>query len=148
MAGGIISNWKLTLDPAGTPLVLVNYGDKLVDEVSFSWTRGVGVESLVRSAAPHMEDEQNVSATITFDRYDDSDTDANVRKALMQSLLTALTLAKKPLRIEVQGIADRYWTCAEALVSSYRPGRYVGSGKPRRLTGYQILATGLSETGV
>jgi hypothetical protein len=102
----------------------------------------------VRSAAPHREDEQNVSATITFDRYDDSDTDANVRKALLQSLLTSLTLDKKPLKIEVQGITDRYWTFAEALVSSYRPGRYVGSGKPRRLTGYQILAIGLSETGV
>jgi hypothetical protein len=148
MAGGIISNWKLTLDPAGTPLVLVNYGDKLVDEISLGAERLATLTPLVRSAAPHMEDEQNVSATITFDRYDDSDTDANVRKALLQSLLTSLTLDKKPLKIEVQGITDRYWTFAEALVSSYRPGRYVGSGKPRRLTGYQILAIGLSETGV
>jgi hypothetical protein len=148
MAGGVQSNWKLTLDPAGTPLVLVAVGDRLADEVAMDFQRLANLIPLVRSAAPLLKDGKNVSGTIGFSRYDDSDTDANARKAQIQSALAALTLGVKPLKLEASGITDRYWQFASALVTTFRPAKYVGSPKARRLTSYQILVTTLSEVAV
>lgn len=148
MAGGITSNWKLTLDPGGTPVVLVAIGDKLADEILFSSQRGSELTPMVRAAAPRLRDGKNVSATISVTRYDDSSTDADARKALMQALITALSTAPKELKIEVSGITDRYWKFANALVTSYQPGKYIGSPKPRRITSFSITATTLTEVAV
>jgi hypothetical protein len=49
MAGGVQSNWKLTLDPAGTPQVLVNIADRLAAEVE-AGNRSLGL--LPPHAAP------------------------------------------------------------------------------------------------
>jgi len=148
MAGGIYSNWKITLDPGGTPLVLVNYLDRLESEIDLSAQRPVSVIPLVNAAAPLLQDGKNVSVTLAFARYDDSDTDANARKALMQSILTALAAESKILKIEVSGITDRYWQFASALVTAFRPVRYRDAPVARRLTSYQIVATGLTEVAV
>jgi hypothetical protein len=148
MAGGIISNWKLTLDPTGTPLVLVTYGDKLLDEIQFSASRGYQVIPLVRAAAPRIQDGKNVSYTLGISRYDQASTDADARKALMQAMITALTGTPKELKLEVSGITDRYWKFAKALVTDYAPGKYVGASKPRRVTSLNIIATTLTEVAV
>ena len=148
MAGGVQSNWKLTLDPGGTPQVLVNIADRLAAEVMMDFQRLASLIPLVRSGSPFLKDGKNVSGVISFARYNDADTDALVRKAIMQSVLTALTLPVAVLKIESSGITDRYWEFAQALVTTFRPEKYVGSPKARRLTIYQITVVGLSEVVV
>ena len=145
---GVTSNWKLTLDPAGTPIVLVAIGDRLAGEIEFGGERGFQLVPLVRSAAPFLRNGRNVSASISFGLYKSTTTDALARKELMQDMLTALALDKKPLKIEASGITDRYWLFAEALVTSHRPQRDYGPNAARRLTTYQIIATTLTVVAV
>lgn len=148
MPGGVTSKWKLTLDPDGTPIVLVAIGDKLEDEIDFGGSREAGVTPKVRSAAPHLHDGMNVVADIAFARYLDTATDAERRTAIMRDMLSALSLGKKPLKIEADGVWDKYWQFAEALVTTHRPRPYLSSPTSRRLTVYQITAISLSEVAV
>ncbi len=144
---GIISNWKLTLDPASTAVVLVNIGDKLVDEIEWGMSREVLVEPLVRSDTPFLDDGGNASVSIGYARYDDSDTDALSRQALLAAMLTAFATDPKILKIEVSGVTDRYWQFSAALVTSYKPGRYLNSSRSRRITSCNLLAAGMTQVG-
>ena len=147
MPGGIISKWKLTLDPAGSPTVLVDVGDKLEDELSLGLTRLVSVTPLVRAAAPVLRNQKNAQTQISFAIYQDAATDAASRQDMLVGMLTAVSAEPKPLKIEVSGITDRYWQFANAIVTGITPLRYISGKVPRRLTRYDITAVSLSQVG-
>jgi hypothetical protein len=147
MPGGIVSNWKLTLDPAGTPLVLINIGDKLEEELSIGLSRLIDVIPLVRGTAPLIRNRGNAVTQLSYAIYQDAASDAVSRQDLLTSLITSLSADPKPLKVEISTITDRYWQFASAIISDVTPLRYIPAKNPRRLTRYSITATSLSQVG-
>lgn len=141
-----ISEWKLTFDPAGTPLVLLDLTSELDGDVDWGMDRVFSLTPLVRGAAPILRDGKNVSASIRFTVFSDTTTDAASRSAMLAAMIVALTPGTKPLQVEALGVTDRYWTFATALVTSIKPARGVIVPPGRRATTYNITAVSLSET--
>lgn len=144
----ILSNWKLTFDPAGTPLVLLAYGDAIEGELRFPLKRGLEVVPLADAPAPFLRATGNSVVTIEFDVFPYLATDALARAAVMQSLITADALAKKPLKVEVSGVTDKYWLFSTSYLSDHNPGRRLQSARARLVKSYTLTCTGLSEVAV
>lgn len=142
---GVISNWKLTLDPDGTPVVLLAFGDKLAGEPEFGKSESALVEDLVRSDTPFLDTARNKVLAISYTRLLDSTTDALSRRAMMEELLAASPEDPKPLKLEISGVADRFWLFSGCVLTELRPGRYLTSSRARRITSYNITAVGMSE---
>ena len=135
----IASDWKLTLDPGSTPLVLLDYGQMLDRELAFSGQRGVRVTPLVRSAAPHLQDGKNVSVTLSFRVHLSAASWALARAAAMATALAALAKAKAPLRVATTGISG-YTQYAECLVSQAEGAIDEDEGQYYALS-YSLVAT-------
>lgn len=139
----IASNWKITFDPDGSPVVLVNVGDIIDGELRFPMKRGLEVVEITDGDAPFLRPTRNIATTLDISVEEIALTDKDARVALMGSLTSVEGLGKKPLKIEVSGITDRHWEFANSYIENVTPERLVESAKPRILKTYQITATGL-----
>lgn len=142
----ISSNWKLTFDPAGTPLVLLAYGDLIEGEPRFPLAKALEVIPLAETD-PLLRDAQSKVHTIQFEVYASAVSDKAARQAIMESLVAAGSLTRKPLRLEINGITDRYWQYANAFIEAHNPGMYVEPNVARLVKGWTIKATGLAQVG-
>lgn len=143
----ISSNWKLTFDPAGVPLVLLDYGDWIEGELRFPLRRGLEVVNLADSANPFLRPTGNAVITIAFDRYRDETLDTTARRAVMESLVAILPLARKPMFVEVSGIVDRYWRFESCFITEHNPGRWLDAPVARRIQSYSLTCTGFTQVG-
>ena len=143
----IASLWKLTYDPAGTPRVLLAYTDFTDGELQWSLENGLDVVPLVDSATPFLRITRNAVVTLSLSIYRDETLDIDARKQVMESLIAIPLLTKKPLRVEISGVVDRYWQFANAAITSHTPSRYMDPVSPNWLAGYSITATGLTQVG-
>lgn len=139
------SNWKITWDPAGTPLVLVDFGQKLLSEPVFSLAQGEEPVTLVDSAAPFLRPCGNAVVNITLETAADAASDALARAAIMRAIIATAT-SRKPLRVEASGYTTGYWQFAAAVVTSLAPQRHMETPAARHTAAWQITATGLTET--
>lgn len=138
------SSWKLTWDPSGTPVVLVDIGDRMVAEIPWPSDRGGEVVELPDAAAPFLRDSGNRVITISYERIEPgSGSHASVCKAIMARLIQHGTLDKKPVKIEAAGVADVYWLAAAALAPRIEPGIRV-SGRSEFATRYTLILTGIT----
>jgi hypothetical protein len=145
----IYSSWKLTYDPAGTPVVLVNYGDLLEsDELDPALEKTVEVVSLVDAAAPFIRVGKNAVTSFSLRVLSFGATDLAARSAMLDAIITAQTATKKPLRIEVEGVTGYYWQWANATVKGFRPRRLLADTAPAVATQWDIVATTLTKTAV
>jgi len=147
----LASNWKLTYDPAGTPVVLVDYGSFLAEELPFTLDKSVEVIGLIDAAAPFIRVGKNAVVTFTLEvilENTGADADADARKAVMRSLLAAQTATKKPLKIEAQGVTDCYWLFANSTVKKHSPRRHLSGPAGCLAATHEITATGLTEVAV
>lgn len=147
----LTSNWKLTLDPSGTPLVLLAIGDLLAEEIRFPMAMGLEVVNLPGSATPFLRQTGNVLVTMEFERFATPSNpvqqyDKYARRDTLDTLLTFQALTKKPLRLEVSGLSDRYWQFSNAAVTYVDPARHLVSQKPRISQKIRITAAGFSRT--
>lgn len=146
----IASRWKLTLDPGGTPNVLLALGDWLDSELPWQLAESWSATPLVDAAAPFLRREGNDTYSLDFTVWRSSASDTLARYAIMEGLRTTPALAKKPLRVQLGDstglVADYYWTFAAAGVRSYAPQRALDGATARYGTRYSILATGLTKT--
>ena len=138
----VISNWKLTLDPHGTPLVLLNIGDKIQDELSFPAKLGLEVVDLTDSEDPFLRPSGNNVVNISWEIWADEATDLLASQNVLNSLITVLKLGRKPLRIEIYGITDRYWQFANAFITEHEPRRRLESPKARAAKVYAATCVG------
>ena len=139
----ISSNWKITFDPDGSPVVLVNVGDIMDGELRFPMKRGLEVVEILEGEAPFLRPTRNIATTLDISVEEVAATDADARVALMGSLTSVENLGKKPLKIEVSGITDRHWEFSNSYIENVDSVRLVESAKPRIIKTYQITATGL-----
>jgi hypothetical protein len=142
----ISSNWKLTYDPAGTPLVLLTYGDLIQGEPRFPLAKALEVIPLAETD-PLLRDGKSKVHTIQFEVYASAASDKLARQAIMESLVTAGALTRKPLKLEISGITDRYWLYSAAFVEQHNPGMFVEPSVARLVKGWTIKATGLAQVG-
>lgn len=143
----ITSNWKLTWDPAGTPVVLVDYGQELDREIFPSLAKGLEVVPLIDATYPLLRMSKNAVISLSWRGYVDAADDAAARQAMMVALLTWATAGRKALKVEAYGITDRSWLFASAAVTQYTPGRVVDFPLARVETSWAVTATGMSQVG-
>lgn len=138
------SSWKLTYDPAGTPQVLLDIGERLVSEIRWGSTRGAEVVQLVDAAAPFLRDTRNREVTVSFERIEPETDHAAVCKAVMTRMIAHGSQVKKALKIEAAGVAECYWLAAACLVPDVETGiRVIGSHE--MATGYKLIFASITE---
>lgn len=143
----IASPWKITLSPASSPVVLLDYGERVDDEIRWGVSKITEVIPLTRSAAPLLQNLDNRSYQFAFQVQRSQTTDALNAAALLDELIAWGARDIAVLKIERQGITAHYWQFAQASVTAIdSTGRTVG--KFLRTTQVQITAAGLSKITV
>lgn len=143
-----ISRWKLTFDPGGAAVVLVDFGQKLDDDLRFPLRKGVEEVRLVRAAAPLLRNTGNHAVGIRIGVYQDESTDKAARAAVLTSLIAAAGYGVKPLRVEIDDHAAGYWQFASCAVTEHEPARHIEAPAARWLRVYQLTCAGLSYTAI
>lgn len=138
------SSWRLTYDPAGTPVVLLDIDDRLASEIRWGSTRGGETVALLDSAAPFLRDSGNRAVSVSFERMEPSTTHAALCKAVMARLISHGGLVKKPLKIEAKGVAECHWLASACLVPMVEPGILV-KGKAEMATRYSLVFASIAE---
>ena len=143
----IVSNWKFTYDPLGTPLVLLDYGALLADEIVWSIQRGMEVVQLVDSAAPFLRASGNSVVSISFKVSQEESADSTARTKMLDSIIAVDALIKKPLKVQAYGvIATTYWTFANAYITGHEATPDRDAAASALYKSYTITATGLGKT--
>lgn len=143
----LTSNWRVTFDPSGTPLVLLAYGDEIEGEPRWPLGRGLEVVPLVDAAAPFLRPSGNGAVILRIDIYKPETTDALARAAVLDSLIAIDLLGRKPLKIEVYGVTDRYWLFANCFIHHFDPAVYLDGVPDSHVKSYQLTCTGFSRVG-
>jgi hypothetical protein len=138
------SSWKLTYDPSGTPVVLLDIDDRLASEIRWGSTRGAETVPLLDAVAPFLRDSGNRAVSVSFDRMEPKTTHAALCKAVMARLISHGSLIKKPLKIEAKGVAECYWLASACLVPSVEPGILV-KGSSEMATSYSLVFASIAE---
>lgn len=144
---GEYSQWKLTFDPSGSPKVLVDFNQKLAGDLKFPQRNGLDVVPSPDSGWPLLLATGNSSVIIAVEVFADESTDKAARAALLNSLIATAGYGVKPLKIEVAGYSDRYWTFASCGIAEYDAQRALSAPTARNLKGYKLTCAGLSYTG-
>jgi hypothetical protein len=100
----VVSNWKITYDPAGaSPRVLVAHGDELAEEISLAWSQQVDDAGYTGADSEDYFGRGKVRIPFGFAVLKKHDDDATMRN-WMADLICGLPIKeKKPLKIEVLG---------------------------------------------
>lgn len=143
----IASPWKITLAPASSPLVLLDYGDRVNDEIDWGLAKMVEVIPLTRSASPVIQNLDNRSYQIAFEVQRSHSTDAALAAAVLDDLIAWGARDVAVLKIERAGITTHYWQMSQAAITAMN-GKSRTVGKFLRTTKVQITAAGLSKITV
>lgn len=139
MSRYIKSTWKVTYDPAGTPLVLLDHDDWTLDELAIPWRQEIDHHPLIGAAWGAFHPRGNVNREVQVSRVASYSDDASLREAIlaMDASLAARAGEHKPLRIAVLG-GDTYGA-TKAVILSHTP-RLMPEG--RRVAHYWTLVVG------
>lgn len=141
----ISSNWKLIFDPAGTPLVILAYGQMIDAELAWSLQAACEEVEPVDAAALFLRDGKIRRYALTLKTYTTEALDLDARVNAMQSLGAVAALTRKPLRVEVAGhTPGKYWQFSSSFIKAHAPLRVLESNKARWSRQWDIVATGWS----
>ena len=148
----IVSRWKLTHDPNGSPTVILNLGDLIDDELDFDLKRSVQVRPLAAAPAPFIRMGGNNMYVFEFSRFLAQPTDAEAREEMCDLMVSMDDLPKKPLRLQIGNeeglITGFYYQWANAAVRGARIKRDLDSSRARWGTRYSIVATKFTRTNL
>ena len=143
----IKSLWTLTLDPSGTPLVILAAGDALDGELRFGVQKGLEVVDLENSDAPFLRSRKNAVYQIGFERRIIAASDIAARAALLDWQVSLGSYGKKALKCQYTGEND-YWTFANAFITRAETWRKIADPNPAYVLSVEITAAGLTKTVV
>jgi len=105
-----LSNWKLTFDPAGTPLVVLAFGQMPDGEFALPWRQQSQESARIRATLATRWARGNVTSGVSFAAFSDHANDAAARLWCLQSsiLLNSYAGRTAKLRLEIQGSALRF----------------------------------------
>lgn len=138
----IASTWKITLSPASSPLVLLDFGDRVDDEIDWGLSKIVEVVPLTRSASPLLQNLDNRSYQISFEVQRTHSTDAALAAAVLDDLIAWGARDVAELKIERAGITSHYWKMTQAALTAMN-GKSRTVGNFLRTTKVSITAAGL-----
>jgi len=136
------SNWKITYDPSGTPLVLVDFGQLTAEELEIPWAQLVQDSNRTRAANKKYYGRGNVARGLVISAFKDHADDATARNWMLIYSISLPALVTKTLKIEVKGGAS--FLIDEAVIQSAPSRRVVGAPVARTITTYTITGGGLS----
>jgi len=138
MAVFIKSNWKLTWDPTGTPLVLLDYGDRMQAEPVLNQPHESELVSFSRALNPVGFHYGNVGHYLSFSRAVDHASVEDARDSILAHLLVTGALRVATLKIEVQSGAS--YELLNGVLQDVVPelGPDLGSHANRVLWAYQL----------
>jgi len=137
MATYVKSAWKITFDPAGDAVVLLDFDDRMLSEpqiVQSHNTEMVGFSRADFSAGFHFG---NLTQTIIFSRLDTYSTLQGPADAILAHLVVTGALRSKTLKIEVNS-GDTY-QMINSVIESVAPLR---SWDFKTNAGFQYTITG------
>lgn len=138
----LASPWKITLSPASSPLVLLDFGERVDDEINWGLGKLIEVIPLTRSDTPLLQDLKNRSYQFGYEVQRSQSTDALNAAAILDELIAWGARDIAELKIERAGITTHYWQFTQATVTAINgKGRTVGNFL--RTTKVQITAAGL-----
>jgi len=103
MSERIKSAWRITWDPSGTPLVLLDYGDLMLAEPTFPQQHAIQSQPFLRSDFISTWDRGNVSFEMEVSRISAFTTPAALRSYALSQSVTVAALRHATLKIEVEG---------------------------------------------
>jgi len=142
----LASEWRLTLDPDGTPRVIVDFDDEISAELDQKLRNGCRVVPIIESAPFLQPDESHTySFEITVYKYDALDKDG--RASAMDGLVSRANWPRAPLRVEVNGYESVcYWEYETAFVTEFSTVYEIENNRPCHARKYSVVATGLTKT--
>ena len=145
----ILSPWKLTFDPGGTPIVLLDFGQRLAGDIAWASRRGSEVIPLLDSDAPFLRDGKNLSLQISYQVLAEKASVPDMLKGVMRGITGHQALGKKPLKIEAEGVVEAYWLAPAAMVPDLT-GSLPANGTIGNFKSHAVIMAGLAEvaTGI
>lgn len=142
----LLSKWKFTIDPAGTPVEILDYGMELVEDPLFTLRRGLEVVPIpdgIPLLRPTKADVYDFNLTIWYAAADD----ATARRDMCNQLSERWgSMAVLPLRWEIEDQTDRYYQFSSAFVHTPAVRRLVDHIDGGWSLTLPITAVGLART--
>lgn len=139
MAEWVKSNWKITWDPDGTPLVLLDYDDRMSDAPKLPQQHSVNVQSYLAVDFPAAFDLGNVQLTLEFSRLKEYESAALRDNGVWEDTLALAALRTGTVRVEIQdGNSYDMTECALRSASHDTDPRRVRAGVDGALWRYVI----------
>lgn len=142
----LYSLYKVTFSPGSSPLVLINYGDYIDQELAVVLDRAFEVIDPVDATDVFIRDGKTAKYEFSFKVYKTESLDLTARVAALQSLITVAALGKKPLKIELQGHSGHYWQFASCGIKRHVPVKVQSQGRVRWSRQYDVVASGFTYT--
>lgn len=141
----VLSIWKVTYDPAGTPLVLVDFGDELTDNPSWAKTNTVQSVSRLRSGQMSYYGRGNAQRAIAFDVRKIHATNADMALFCLTHAESFDCFARKSIKVEIQGSAHgvTYSNCVFGAVPSILPDTQ--GAEPATICSYLFNPNGVTQ---
>jgi hypothetical protein len=101
----ICSNWTITFDPAGTPLVLLAIDQEMDGELEFPWEQAIEERRVIEGGTTEPLPRSWVKGALTFTAYKEHADDLTARAYLLSHrvAISALKGLRKTLRITPAG---------------------------------------------
>ena len=138
----IISNWKITYDPAGAVLVIVDFGEAIEGEISFPWAQQIQGGSPTKSLASYNYARGAVRGGLSLTAIKDHADDKAARKWCLDLAIALAAVAGvngKVLKLEAKGDTE-YYELASATINSAEPAMRI-AGVARTHTPWSIGGT-------
>jgi hypothetical protein len=113
----ILSNWQLTFDPDGTPLVLVAFGQLIEAELAVPWQQQAESRGTIRGTHARRYSRGNAESGITITSYKEHADDEAARLWCLQNAiaLDAYSGVTAKLLLEISGSTVTYELAAATL---------------------------------
>lgn len=121
MSRYIRSTWKVTWDPSGTPLVLLDFGDDTTAELAIPWRQEIERFALIGADWGAFYARGNIAREVRVTKVAAYTDPASLREAIlaMDAALSARAGEHAPLRIAVQD-GDTY-VAVRAAIAAHEP---------------------------
>lgn len=142
----LLSKWKFTIDPAVTPVVILDYGLEMAEEPLFTLRRGLEVVPIpygVPLLRPTKADVYDFQFTIVYA----SESDAIARRDMLNQLSERYDqLDVAAMRWQVEDLTDRYFQFSSAFFHTAGVRRLVDHIAGGWSLAVAVTAVGLTRT--
>lgn len=137
---------KLTFDPGGANVVLLNFDDRLLDgPLKFPQRNGVDVTPTPDSPYPLILATLNSQFSMKFAKVESgAASQALAMAAALNSLITESARGVDQLKIEVQGISGHHWLVQYCGCTEHEPYALPATNENLTVKSYTLSCAGIS----